>query len=127
MSRYMLLLYGPDGDEAERAWRWADLPAWNEVTDSLREAAMLVSNAALHPVETATSVRVRGGDVELSDGPFATTREVLARYYVVECPDLDEALAAAAWLPIAAHGTVEVRPIVEVPPVTASMRERRAG
>jgi len=82
MSRYMLLLYGPDGDEAERARRWADLPAWNEVTDSLREAAMLVSNAALHPVETATSVRVRGGDVELSDGPFATTKEVLAGYYV---------------------------------------------
>jgi hypothetical protein len=115
----MLLLYGPDGDEAERARRWAQLPAWDEVTDSLREAAMLVSNAALHPVETATTVRVRDGDVGLTDGPFATTKEVLAGYYLLDCADLDEAVKQAARLPIAEYGSVEIRPIVEIVPPRA--------
>jgi hypothetical protein len=116
MSQYMLLLYGPDGDEAERAQRWAELPEWFELNDSLRSTAMLVANAALHPVETATTVRVRDGDVDLTDGPFATTKEVLAGYYLLECADLDEALAQAARLPIARYGSVEVRPIVETLP-----------
>lgn len=120
MSKYMLLLYANDDvDDAERARRWAELPAWDEVIKDLRESAMLISNDALHGVETATTVRVRGDDAEVTDGPFAVTKEILAGYFLVECPDLDDALKYAARLPIAKYGSVEVRPIVESLPDAA--------
>jgi hypothetical protein len=119
----MLLLYAPDVDERGRAERWAELPAWDDVTESLRQAAMLISNGALHPVETATTVRVRDDDIEITDGPFAVTKEVLAGYYLLDCPDLDEALKQAARLPIARYGSVEVRPIVEIDPGPALTEE----
>ena len=120
MSRYMLLLYAADGDDAERDRRWAEMPEWNEVTESMREAAALVSNAALSSVDSATTVRVRHGEMELTDGPFAVTKEILAGYYLVECADLDEALRLAARLPMARYGSVEVRPVMtpdDVPPL----------
>lgn len=120
MSKYMLLLYANDDvDDAERARRWAELPAWDEVINDLRKSAMLISNDALHGVETATTVRVRGGDSEITDGPFAVTKEILAGYFLVDCPDLDDALKYAARLPIAKYGSVEVRPIVESLPDAA--------
>ena len=75
MSQYLLLLYAPDGDEAEAARRWAELPRWKEVTDALRADGLLVSNNALKPVDVATTVRIRGGERELVDGPFAVTKE----------------------------------------------------
>jgi hypothetical protein len=114
MADYMLLLYAPDGDEAERARRWGELPLWNEVTESLREAGLLVANSPLHGPETATTVRVRAGDTELTDGPFAVTKEVLAGYYILRCDDLDQATAAAARLPMARYGSIEVRPIMDM-------------
>lgn len=119
MPEYMLLLYGPQVDEAGQAARWAELPLWQAVTDSLRDAGLLVANGPLHPVTSATTVRVRDGEVELTDGPFAVTKEVLAGYYILNCTDLDEALKSAARLPIAEYGSVEVRPIMDLgaPPV----------
>jgi hypothetical protein len=120
MSQYMLLLYAPEVDEAGEAQRWAELPLWLEVTESLREAGLLVANAPLHPVDTATTVRVRDGDTEITDGPFAVTKEILAGYYVLECADLDEALRHAARLPMASYGSVEVRPIVDMNAFPAS-------
>jgi hypothetical protein len=112
MSQYLLLLYAPDGDEAEAARRWAELPRWQEVTDALRADGLLVSNNALKPVDVATTVRVRGGERELVDGPFAVTKEILAGYYLLDCPNLDAALDAAARLPMAEYGSIEVRPVV---------------
>jgi hypothetical protein len=120
MSEYMLLLYAPDVDEAEEARRWAELPLWFEVTDSLREAGLLIRNSPLYPVTTATTVRVRGDDTELTDGPFAVTKETLVGYYLLNCPDLDAAVAAAARLPIARYGSVEVRPVNEMDTVPES-------
>jgi hypothetical protein len=114
MSQYMLLLYAPEVDEAGEAERWAELPLWFEVTESLREAGLLVANAPLHPVDMATTVRVRDSETEITDGPFAVTKEILAGYYVLECADLDEALRHAARLPTARYGSVEVRPIVDM-------------
>src|SRR5689334_7745475 len=109
----MLLLYGSEaGDEAERAERWAEMPLWDEVNASLQEAGVLVKNGALHSVATATTVRVRGDETELTDGPFAVTKEVLAGYYVLDCNDLDEAIRHSVRLPWARYGSVEVRPIV---------------
>jgi hypothetical protein len=114
MSQYMLLLYAPEVEEAEQDRRWAEMPEWLRITESLRDAGLLVANAPLHPVQIATTVRIRGGDTELTDGPFAVTKEVLAGYYVLECRDLDEALRHAARLPMARYGSIEVRPIMEM-------------
>jgi hypothetical protein len=111
MPNYMLLLYASEDGPDEQAKRWAELPLWLELNDSLREAGLLVANDALHPVASATTVRVRDGDTEITDGPFAVTKEVLAGYYLLDCRDLDEALAQAARLPVARYGSVEVRPI----------------
>jgi hypothetical protein len=113
MPEYMLLLYGSESaDEAERAERWAEMPLWDELNASLQEAGVLVANGPLHSVATATTVRVRGDETELTDGPFAVTKEVLCGYYVLDCQDLDEAVMHASRLPWARYGSVEVRPIV---------------
>ena len=78
-----------------------------------REAAdVIVAGDALHPTQTATTVRVRDGERLLTDGPFAETREQLGGYYVVDVADIDEAIAWAAKIPGASTGSVEVRPIV---------------
>jgi hypothetical protein len=115
MPEYMLLLYAPDTseDEEQEKARWAEMPEWLEVTESLRQAGLLVANAPLHAVASATTVRVRGGEAELTDGPFAVTKEILAGYYLLRCADLDEALRHAARLPTARYGSVEVRPIMD--------------
>ncbi len=108
-----MLLYGSEtAHEAERALRWAEMPLWDQVNASLRDAGVLVAHAPLHSIESATTVRVRGDETELTDGPFAVTKEVLAGYYVLDCGDLDEAIRLAAMLPWARYGSVEVRPIV---------------
>jgi len=72
-----------------------------------------IANAPLHPVSATTTVRVRGDEVDFTDGPFATTKEILAGYYVLDCPDLELALQAAARLPTARYGSVEVRPVMD--------------
>ena len=114
MPRYMLLLYADEVDGATQAQRDAELPVWQELTQSLREAGLLVSNSPLLGVDAATTVRVRDGATELIDGPFATTKEVLVGYYLLDCPDLDEALKLAARMPLARYGSVEVRPVADL-------------
>ena len=125
MAQYMLLVYQPEADEAEQAQREAELPLFVELHRSLREAGLLVGVQRLRSVESATSVRVRGDATEITDGPFAVTKEVLAGYYVLDCADLDEALAQAARLPVARWGTVEVRPMM--PAAEWVQRARDAG
>ena len=112
MSRYLMLVYEEEVDPAEQAEREKELPMMLELHAGLREAGLLVGVQRLRSVESATSVRVRGGEAEITDGPFAVTKEVLAGYYVLDCADLDEALAQAARLPMARWGTIEVRPVV---------------
>jgi hypothetical protein len=111
----MLLLYAPEVDEVEQAARDAEMPAWFELNESLRTSGFLVANDRLHPVAAATTVRVRDGQMELIDGPFAVTKEILAGYYLLDCPDLDEALKQAGRLPLARYGSVEVRPVMSLP------------
>ena len=112
MAQYMLLVYEEEVDAAEQAEREHVTPMLMELHASLREAGLLVDVHRLYSTESATSVRVRGGETEITDGPFAVTKEVLAGYYVLECADLDEALRHAARLPMAAWATIEVRPVV---------------
>src|ERR671922_2137461 len=112
MAQYMLLVYEEEVDAAVQAEREHVTPMLVELHASLREAGLLVGVQRLHSPESATSVRVRDGETEITDGPFAVTKEVLAGYYVLECGDLDEALRQAARLPMARWGTVEVRPVM---------------
>ena len=81
-------------------------------TEELRQSGAYVTGEALQGLETAKSVRVRGGDDVVTDGPFAETREVLGGFYVVDVESEDEALRWAAKIPSARFGTVEVRPTV---------------
>jgi hypothetical protein len=113
MAKYMMLLYAGEAGPAERAEREAEIPLWLELNDSLRDAGLLVSADRLYPVESATTVRVRDGDLEIVDGPFAVTKEFLGGYYILECSDLDEAIKLAARLPLARYGSVEIRPIID--------------
>jgi hypothetical protein len=125
MPQYMLLVYQPEVDAAEQAERERTLPTFVELHRSLREAGLLVGVQRLHSPESATSVRVRDGETEITDGPFAITKEVLAGYYILECPDLDVALQQAARVPAARFGTVEVRPMM--PAKEWLERAREAG
>ena len=112
MSQYMLLVYEEEVEPAVQAERERKLPAFVELHRSLREAGLLVGVQRLHSVESATSVRVRDGETEITDGPFAVTKERLAGYYILECADLDEALKHAERLPMAPWATLEVRPVM---------------
>ena len=112
MSQYMMLVYEPEFDPAVQAEHEVELPLFVELHRSLREAGVLVGVQRLRTVESATSVRVRDGETEIVDGPFAVTKEILAGYYILECADLDEALKQAARLPMARWATIEVRPVM---------------
>ena len=112
MAQYMLLVYEEQVDADVQAERERELPVFVELHRSLREAGLLVGVQRLHSAESATSVRVREGETEIVDGPFAVTKEVLAGYYILECADLDEALRQAARMPMARWATVEVRPVM---------------
>ena len=112
MAQYMLLVYEEEVDAAAQAERERELPVFVEFHRSLREAGLLLGVQRLRSVESATSVRVRGGETEITDGPLAVTKEVLAGYYILDCADLDDALKQAARLPMARWATVEVRPVM---------------
>jgi hypothetical protein len=114
MSQYLLLVYEEEVEAAVQAEREAGLPALVELHRSLREAGLLVGVQRLRTTDSATSVRMRDGETEIVDGPFAVTKERLAGYYVLECADLDEALRQAERLPMTEWGTVEVRPVMPV-------------
>ncbi len=116
MSNYMLLLYAPDpADAAEQAEREADMPTWMGLISEWEQDGSFVATGRLHPIATATTVRAPSGEAELTDGPFATTKEMLGGYFILACDDLDDALRRAARLPVARYGAVEVRPIMADP------------
>ena len=84
--------------------------------DSLRQSGFLLAAEPLHPVESATTVRVRNGKLSITDGPFAETKEQLAGFYLIEARDLNDAIQVAARIPPAREGSIEVRPVRELNP-----------
>ena len=112
--KYMLLIYDVEGQmsEAERADCYAESTA---LAQDLDEAGHFIAANPLHPVATATSVRVRDGKSLVTDGPFAETREQLGGYFLIEAENLDEAIKIAGRIPAAKKGTVEIRPVMEIP------------
>jgi Uncharacterized protein conserved in bacteria len=110
--QYVLLIYGAEATEAVPDDQMSDeLDRYDVFTQHLRERGAMVAGEALQPTATATTVRVADGRTITTDGPFAETKESLGGFYLVEAADLDEAIAYAAMIPGATHGSIEVRPI----------------
>ena len=114
MPKYMLLIYGPAEGRPSPEEMQAEMPRWFEYTKSLEDAGALVAGDPLHGTDAATTVRVRDGETQVTDGPFAETKEVLGGYYVIDCPDLDTALGHAARVPNVGYGSIEVRPVMDM-------------
>lgn len=112
--KYMLLIYTDENawTEAERESCYAESV---RLTHELNEAGHFLAASPLYPVAAATSIRVRDDKRLITDGPFAETSEQLGGYFLIEASDLDQAIAIAARIPGARKGTVEVRPILELP------------
>ncbi|GAP99650.1 YciI family protein [Leptolyngbya sp. NIES-2104] len=111
--KYVLLIYLEENalNDTEREQCYADSA---QLAQQLNSNGQYLATAPLHPVATATSVRVREGKSFVTDGPFAETREQLGGFFLIEAADLDEAIAIAAQIPGAKVGTVEIRPVIEV-------------
>lgn len=115
--RYLCLVYSEE--EKLVGFDDAECVAYDQ---SIRGSAHCVASEALQPVATATTVRVRNGQVSVTDGPFAETKEALAGFYLIEARDLNEAISIAAKIPPARIGSIEVRPIRDL-----DGRDRPAG
>ena len=111
--KYMLLVYLDEQalSESEREHCYVESA---QLARDLNSGGQYLDASPLHPVATATSVRVRNGKRLVTDGPFAETREQLGGYYLIEARDLDEAIAIAEKVPPARFGTVEIRPVMEI-------------
>ncbi len=93
-----------------------------EYDHALRRGGQCIASEALQPVYTATTVRVRSGKISITDGPFAETKEHLAGFYLIEAPNLDEAILIASNIPPARVGSIEVRPVRELISTTGVRR-----
>jgi hypothetical protein len=111
MSQYLLLMYQPAGPEPTADEIREEWPQWAKFDEEIKAAGAFLDNNGLARTDSATTVRVRDGEAQVTDGPFAETKEYLAGYYLVEASDLDAALEWAAKIPSAAYGSVEVRPM----------------
>ena len=110
--QYVLLIYGTEPTEEVPAdLMAAETDGYNALTQHLRDRGAMLGGEALQPTATATTIRVLDGRTIATDGPFAETKETLGGFYLVEAADLDEAIAYAAMIPGARHGSIEVRPI----------------
>ena len=118
--QYLLLIYGDEAHWAGLSKEESDaiFDEYRTFTESIAAQGIMQGGAALTPVSTARTVRVREGRSTVSDGPFAETREQLGGYYLLECADLDEAARWAAKIPDARSGSVEVRPVMQMPAPT---------
>ncbi|MFN2513075.1 MAG: YciI family protein [Pyrinomonadaceae bacterium] len=111
--KYMMLVYLDEQamSETEREHCYIES---SHLTQQLNASGQYLDASPLHPVATATSVRVREGKRIVTDGPFAETREQLGGYYLIDASDLDEAIRIAERIPPARFGTVEIRPVMEI-------------
>lgn len=111
--KYMLLIYLDEQamTDEEREHCYVESA---QLAQDLNSSGQYLDASPLHPVTTATSVRVRDGKRVVTDGPFAETREQLGGYYLIDAGDLDEAIRIAERIPPARFGTVEIRPVMEI-------------
>ena len=112
--KYMLLIYTDEHalSETERQQCYAES---RQLAHEIKASGQYLAANPLHPTSMATSVRVRNGKRLVTDGPFAETREQLGGYFLIDAKDLDQAIGIAARIPMARKGTVEIRPVIEIP------------
>jgi hypothetical protein len=112
--KYLLLVYttGEAMNEGQREHCYGEA---RQLAQDLHAQGKFLGANPLHPVATATSVRIRGGKRFVTDGPFAETREQLGGYFLIDATHLDDAIAIAARIPAARYGTIEIRPVREIP------------
>jgi len=117
MPKFALLIYGDQSGAATMSEEEAAKISaeYFDYTNQITAEGLYKGGEALQPTPTAKSVQVRNGERVVSDGPFAETKEQLGGFYLVECDTLDQALDAAARIPGARGGTIEVRPVMEFP------------
>jgi hypothetical protein len=111
--KYMLLVYLDEQALSEAEYEHCYIES-AQLAQELNATGRYLDASPLHPVATATSVRVREGKRVVIDGPFAETREQLGGYYLIEANDLDEAIGVAERIPPARFGTIEIRPVMEI-------------
>jgi hypothetical protein len=121
--QYLLLIADSEANQAKLTPEQNQtlLADYGKFTEEVQQSGKLVGASRLQGSTTATTVRVRNGKVQTTDGPFAETREQLAGYYLVEADDLDEAVRIAAKIPSAKSGSIEVRPIWPRPAMANAM------
>src|SRR3954452_22974373 len=114
--KYMLLLFGDPADgPAPGTPEFGEmLQEYGRANGAMQEAGVLLDSNPLQPASTATTVRVRDGQRQLTDGPYAEIKELLGGYYLIECENLDVAVKWAAEIPAVKYGSVEVRPIMQM-------------
>ncbi len=112
--QYLMLIYSNEGNEPQYGSPEGDklLNDYMAFTEEVKNKKLMLGSNALQPVATATTVRVRDGKTETTDGPFAETKEQLGGYYLLDCKDLDEAIEYAAKIPSSRIGSVEIRPVM---------------
>jgi hypothetical protein len=115
--KYMLLIYDDEQfwGKITDAQKKQMMGEYMQFGEGIRASGNFQAGAQLQPTANATSVRVRDGKRLVTDGPFAETREQLGGYYLIEAKNLDEAIAIAEKIPSARQGTIEVRPVVQMP------------
>jgi hypothetical protein len=114
--RYLLLIYAKEANEPPPDdVSAAEHQAYAQFTADVKARGLFEAGEALQPTATATTVRIVDDEVVATDGPFAETKEALGGFYLIDAPDLDEAIATAARIPAARYGSIEVRPIWELP------------
>jgi len=123
--KYMLLIYF-DEQALSETERQACYVESTQLAQQLHASGQYLAANPLHPTSLATSVRVRDGKRFVTDGPFAETREQLGGYFLIDAKHLDEAIDIAARIPMARQGTVEVRPVIEIPGLPTDERPRLA-
>ena len=111
--QYLLLIYNNESAMLSRPAEEAkqSMAAYMAYAETMRKAGVLVGGQRLRPTNDATTVRAANGKTSVLNGPFAETKEQLGGYFLIEAPDLDEALAWAKRCPGAASGSIEVRPV----------------
>jgi hypothetical protein len=116
--RYLCLLVGEPGIEGPAPGTpefMQMLSDYQAATQAMADAGVLIDSGPLQPPAAATTLRVRDGEQLVTDGPFAELKEQIGGYYVLDCADLDEALRAAATIPAARYGAIEIRPLMGMP------------
>ncbi len=111
--KYIMLIYSREGAMTEEQHA-ACVAKSTQLCHELAAQGRFLGASPLHPVATATCVRIRNGSRLITDGPFAETTEQLGGYFLIDAPNLDEAITIAARIPAAQWGTIEVRPVVEM-------------